>query len=222
MTAQIGLTCRTCDVMFWRPLRTAKSRDRAGMKNTYCSRACYENRNKKINPSKQTGPEMVGLICGHCRQHFQRSAASQKERYRMGSRATYCTNECSVAAHRDKYSPFRMALLRAKHSKHAETGFDLTLEYLRDLWHQQDGKCVLTGWEIVLPNSTYDYYVTDKWANRGYRNASLDRIDSSGGYTMGNVRWVALIVNVMRSNYSDAQLLQTCQAILDHAQAMRV
>jgi len=48
-----------------------------------------------------------------------------------------------------------------------------------------------------------------------YGMASLDRIDSTGGYTEGNVQWVHRTVNFMKQSLSDAELVQWCRRIVE-------
>lgn len=69
----------------------------------------------------------------------------------------------------------------------------------RDLLKSFTGFCFLTGWEIS----------TD------YKNgtASIDRIDSSKGYTRKNIQWVHSIVNMMKNKYSQQQFVEMCLAV---------
>jgi hypothetical protein len=69
-------------------------------------------------------------------------------------------------------------------------------EYLFSLF---DGKCALTGWDI---NLTYDA-----------GNASLDRIDSSKGYVVGNVQWVHSMVNMCKNKYPEQDFIKMCLAV---------
>lgn len=61
--------------------------------------------------------------------------------------------------------------------------FNLTKEYIHELFKKQNGKCSLSGINIRLPIS---------WNDKSY-TASLDRIDSKNGYVIGNVQWLSLI-----------------------------
>lgn len=70
------------------------------------------------------------------------------------------------------------ALNRARH-RAARKGieFNLTVEVVRQLWKEQDGKCY--WWKIPM------HVITD--TPRSPYLPSLDRVDSSRGYTVGNV-----------------------------------
>ena len=43
--------------------------------------------------------------------------------------------------------------------------------------------------------------------------ASLDRIDSSKGYTIDNVQWVHKKVNMMKKDMSDSEFIAWCNEI---------
>lgn len=68
--------------------------------------------------------------------------------------------------------------------------FDLTLEYLWELYKKQNGKCAITGVEITLfPDHNHTRSQT----------ASPDRIDSLKGYIKGNVQWVHKRINRIKN-----------------------
>jgi hypothetical protein len=67
--------------------------------------------------------------------------------------------------------------------------FNLTNEYLMELWNKQNHKCALTNIDMV-----------HKW---GFLNSiSIDRIDSNKGYIIGNVQLVCRGINHMKNNVS--------------------
>ena len=76
-----------------------------------------------------------------------------------------------------------------------EIPFDLTIEFVANLLDsEQQSKCALSG----LPISVYD------------RTASLDRIDSSQGYTQGNVQWLHKDINMMKRHYNQDYFTHLC------------
>lgn len=82
--------------------------------------------------------------------------------------------------------------------------FDLTGEYLWDLFLQQNKKCAISNIDLVFtPNRNSHKF-------RYLTTASLDRIDSSKGYIVGNVRWVHKDINKMLSNYGDEKFIDYC------------
>ena len=87
--------------------------------------------------------------------------------------------------------------------------FELTREDILRMKDEQGNKCALTGWEL-------------DWepAYNGKRNApfnrvSIDRIDSSGGYTKDNVQLVCDGANRIKSNYPQETFIAMCKAIAE-------
>lgn len=78
--------------------------------------------------------------------------------------------------------------------------FNLTKEYLNDLYQKQLGICAITGDKLPSINES-----------------SLDRIDSSKGYIEGNVQWVTVQANKCKHILSMQELYKFCQKVLNHA-----
>lgn len=83
--------------------------------------------------------------------------------------------------------------------------FNVSKDFLWDLYIKQNKKCALSGLSIEL---TSDY--THK---RNDQTASLDRIDNDHGYEPHNVRWVHKDINMMRRNVSDDRFVYLCKNI---------
>jgi hypothetical protein len=90
----------------------------------------------------------------------------------------------------------------AKRKQHL--GFDLDVLYVLDVYQKQNGRCALSGVEM-----TYN-----AGSGRVNTNISIDRIDSSVGYVRGNVQFVCDIVNRMKQDMSEVELLVWCARIL--------
>jgi predicted secreted protein len=84
--------------------------------------------------------------------------------------------------------------------------FSITIEYLQELWDKQDGRCALSNLPIFL-NLGKKY--------QGH-SASLDRIDSSKGYLVGNVQWVHRDVNFMKQSLSDGDFIFLCEIVVEY------
>ena len=79
--------------------------------------------------------------------------------------------------------------------------WDLTPEYILELYEQQEGLCALTGWLI-------------NWNKKSLTaSVSIDRIDSSEGYLQGNVQLLHKDVNMAKQQYSQEYFLSMCKAI---------
>lgn len=82
--------------------------------------------------------------------------------------------------------------------------FDVSKEYLWELFQKQEGKCYYTGDDIFLGVRN----------QRGGKTASLDRLDSSKGYTEDNVVWCHKDINLMKRDKSEQEFYELCQKIL--------
>lgn len=89
---------------------------------------------------------------------------------------------------------------------------NITIEYAWNLFVKQDGKCALSGVEIVLDRGLSQ---TGKKRSKDItvkkiQTASLDRIDSSLGYVEGNVQWTHWFINRMKSSLNENQFIELC------------
>jgi hypothetical protein len=82
----------------------------------------------------------------------------------------------------------------------------ITLEDLENLYDSQNGLCVYSK----LPLTLKPHQLT---------TISLDRIDSSKGYVLGNIQLVGTAINKMKLNYSDKQFIQLCCCVSQHHKA---
>jgi len=72
-----------------------------------------------------------------------------------------------------------------------------------------DGRCAMSGVPIQIAT-------TSAGQGRGETTASLDRINSSRGYTPDNVQWVHIEVNRMKNTLGKATFVQWCRRVAKH------
>jgi hypothetical protein len=84
--------------------------------------------------------------------------------------------------------------------------FTITKEYAWNQFLKQNRKCALSGEPLTFNSSTYSCDGT----------ASLDRIDSTGGYVEGNIQWVHKDVNNMKQWYDQNYFIELCKKIARH------
>lgn len=87
--------------------------------------------------------------------------------------------------------------------------FEVTKEYVYQLYLSQDKICAISGVEITLPMNYLEL-------SCGSFTASLDRIDSSKGYTEGNLQWVHKKINIMKQDMSDNEFIAWCKIVSSH------
>jgi hypothetical protein len=113
----------------------------------------------------------------------------------------------------DDLSRFRYHLrVMKKSAKHRKNECNVTLEQLNNLWNKQKGICPYTGWELIILPSTTQYETTDLTINR----ASVDRIDSSLGYLLDNIHFVAVIANFAKNSFTEQELLDFCFSVYQY------
>ena len=93
-----------------------------------------------------------------------------------------------------------------------ELAFDITIEYAWELFLKQERKCALTGLPIYFDMDL------DFLRRYGHQNgtASLDRIDSTKGYTPDNIQWVHKDVNKMKMDLPQEKFFSIIKQIYEH------
>lgn len=80
----------------------------------------------------------------------------------------------------------------------------ITIEDAWEVFLKQDKKCSLTGEILHFPHTR---------KTRKYSTASLDRIDSSAGYTKDNIQWIHKKLQPMKMNLSQEEFIKTCRMV---------
>ncbi len=94
-----------------------------------------------------------------------------------------------------------------KGAEERELEFNITIEYIYNLFQEQKGICKLTKRPIKYNSQTRD---------SESRTASLDRIDSSKGYVESNIQWVHKDINFMKQDFSDKYYVQCCKEVAEN------
>lgn len=173
----------------------------------------------------------VKVFCFQCSKEFERTT-SEVNRNRKKGRENFCSRACSgqfnkknlgefyaqgnvkflrADNRKDALFPFRYFLRKAKvrNGKWGKQETDISLEFLRDLWMKQSGKCALTKLDMSLPETTLDWEKEPPSPKR----ASLDRIDGKKPYQKGNVQFVCFMANLCKGSFSDQETLSFLKEI---------
>jgi hypothetical protein len=165
--------------------------------------------------------KLTTIICHGCDSSVEKPKKEIDRQRRNGKTNFYCSLKCAatyrnndhllewmhgeenkkhlqIISHNrvDEYTGFR-GFLRRIDMRISEGRFDTTnlnLPYLKELWGAQRGKCAFTNVDLILPHWSGNATVSKNYL------ASLDRIDSSKGYVMGNVQFVSVSVNWLKNN----------------------
>lgn len=93
-------------------------------------------------------------------------------------------------------------------SKKQNLPFNITKEYLKELWDKQNGKCAISGLEMTF----------EQCNGRVPTNVSIDQINHKNGYTIGNIQLVCMAVNQMKSDMLMEDLYKFCDLIIKNKQ----
>jgi len=106
--------------------------------------------------------------------------------------------------------PGKMFTSLKKGAKARGIEFNITLDDMLGQLILQNYRCALTGDQLKFQSSSH----TSKEST-----ASLDRIDSSLGYTKGNIQWVLKIVNRMKFDLPQKLLVELCEKVVNYAKS---
>jgi len=165
------------------------------------------------------------LICATCKLAKEEEAFGPDKRNRCRNfKSNYC-KDCSNLRSRKRLKEhsnntnfdFYISRLyygindRVKNNKYKKVNVlnsNLTKDDLINLFKKQEGKCAISGIEMT--------YTTGKGTGIIPDNVSVDRIDSSKGYSKDNVQLVCSIVNIMKSNLPLNKLVYYCKQIINN------
>lgn len=85
--------------------------------------------------------------------------------------------------------------------------FNITIDYLWELFLKQDRKCALSGRELNFGRVTKD---------KKTKTVSVDRIDSDRGYVFGNVQWIDKQINIMKNKMNEKYFISLCEEIVKY------
>ena len=166
----------------------------------------------------------IKIKCKTCDKEFEKYVGEYNRKIKNGDKNFFCSQSCSskrkeniehiknnksnydISKHsgnrQDQYSDFKYYMKLLKNSKRKEN-VNIDLEYLKFLWEQQNGICPISGIKMILKEHNSKNSILPN-------QASLDRIDSSKPYEIGNVRFITLIANYARNVFSDEDVIQFC------------
>lgn len=86
--------------------------------------------------------------------------------------------------------------------------FDITTDFIQELFRNQNGKCAITKIPFTFNRTKHH---STKGRKKDPFSPSLDRIDAGKGYTKNNVRLVCLVVNLALNEFGDKIFVQMCE-----------
>jgi hypothetical protein len=146
--------------------------------------------------------KLISVVCSKCKSSFQKDLKEYNRQIRKNQNYNFfCSLNCSNSK-LDEYSSFRNFISTAKkNAKQKKLEFNLDVEFLKELWETQSGKCFYTKLPMLLfPTKSKNEFKPE--------SASLDRVDSSKGYIKGNVRFVCLTINYAKNSFDEKDFVK--------------
>lgn len=144
-----------------------------------------------------------------CRCDCGNEFTTSSYKLKLGSRKRQCYNCASPCLNYQNLPRIYWTTL-IKGAKKRDIEFAITMEYAWQLFEQQNGLCKLTGIQLNFAKNKREHMTMRK------TTASLDRIDSTKGYIIGNVQWVHKDINRMKQHFSEQYFKELCKKVIDY------
>lgn len=137
------------------------------------------------------------------------------DKYKLKDSLYYEKNKETISLDRKRKRNFTLsyrlsALLGNSKARSKKLGYDFDLDkaFLFELWNLQEGLCALTKEPLSLEEGQ------SRWVGS---LVSLDRIDSSKGYTRDNVQFVTSAANYAKGSLTVEQFVDLCKKVIANA-----
>ncbi len=144
---------------------------------------------------KNTNIKTMNIKCQGCNTFFDKPIKDINRNLKLGRR-NYCSHKCTGIG-TAKFKRMKKHLIcgyivsSRKVAIRRNYDFNLTEENLLNMIETQEYKCKISGVKI---------YLRERNGKKNLKQASIDRLDCSKGYTIDNIQFVALGINYMRND----------------------
>jgi hypothetical protein len=169
----------------------------------------------------------IKLVCATCGNNFDYYKSEYNRQTKRGRDQFYCSLSCSSKrpsnlTHlkrvskkfvggenklvteddfiRSSMNEFIRRVRGRKKAKEKFGDHNIDSNYLVKVWNNQNGLCAYTKVPLILPS-----YKNYKSTSYNYK-ASIDRIDSTKGYEIGNIQFISYTMNNLKSNMSSGEV----------------
>lgn len=154
-------------------------------------------------------------ICSSCKQYKKSNNFPKNKHNKLRDGLSYvCKNCYSTIYNKNRIEKatinkldytLKMRLNDSKQrAKKRNIYNDIIIEDLYELWNTQNGKCAISGIDLTV----------ESYNGRVNTNVSIDRIDSTKGYTKSNIQLVCSTINMMKGSLNIDELIFFCENIL--------
>lgn len=171
-------------------------------KMTQCKQ-CISKINKNKNIPRITEGTKICTMCG-LEQDVNEFNSCKTATDGLSSNCKKC---CKIISKKwlesDIKNFIKRAFLSCKHNcskRNKDLEFNITEKDVLNLYYKQEGKCALSGEKLTMIANLTDGEINDY-------NLSIDRKDSSKGYTTDNIQLVGAIINIMKNDIDEKDFL---------------
>lgn len=160
-------------------------------------------------------PECSGEVLGHFNRKYCSEVCARKHVYIDKREAILRKMQEDRPANYilPKWRIMRLVSSAKRRARMKDVPFNISSEYLTNMWIEQKGKCCISGRDFDLLPSP----------ERVNKNApSLDRIIPELGYVVGNLRLVTWQINASISEYGFENFMAICQDVINFNKDNRV
>lgn len=162
------------------------------IKCSYCKKSIRKLKTY-IERRKKTG--QINFVCNNkCNVELQKVKTIKKNKQRNHKLCRYGLDDNIKNPIYKEFKTYMKRLLTSCYNRGHKHNIDL--KYLKTIWDNQNGKCVLTGVQLQ-----------HKCENKHYQ-ASLDRIDNTKGYIKNNIQFVSVATNWLKNKYGNNFVLE--------------
>jgi hypothetical protein len=152
-----------------------------------------------------TASKEKGKFTKNCPQCNTEQVYGRYDHYQSAIRGNWLCKKCGSSKNtgRGRYEDILYSWFDVKKRSARDRGYDwdLEIEYVWQMYLDQDKKCALSGMDIG-------------WSKTGMTaTASIDRIDNQEGYLVGNVQLLHKDVNFMKHQFDQDYFIEVCKKI---------
>jgi len=188
-----------------------KSKFGTGKKIPSCCTSCRSKKNKKLNYPRKIGKKR----CPACKLELSTEHFSSNKTTKDGLTGT--CKICKQNMNKRYLSTFNShmnyifsaIINRAERKK---LSVEITKDDIISLYYKQNGICVLSGKRMLFEHNKNEtnQSIVNPW------NISVDRLDSSKGYSIDNIQLICTIINMTKGKLSNLKLYQYASRIIVH------
>lgn len=184
--SKVVVTCNNCETNIYRERRNADAHHKCPILDGNKKR-CYKCKKWKDITLFNKSRNSSGGVAKQCRECYNKEEAVIKCNKSRNYRFKYAIENGDI----EFYIKRRIGTIKSRANKN-NIDFNLTIEYLTNLWVEQNGRCFYSN--IPMNNSM------KQDGFQSWDGPSLDRIEPINGYVKGNVVWCIFGINSFKQS----------------------